>query len=105
MSDPASSVLNGSIVLPSKKGGHADEAGTKRASDFPLPLRSRERALRQRSARCTAGTSLPSVPASGLRLWQWIGFKVPTDLEEHVQRELRYSFQESKRQGYVLIEG
>ncbi len=33
------------------------------------------------------------------------GCKVPTDLQEQVQRELRYSLQESKRQGYVLIEG
>jgi hypothetical protein len=31
------------------------------------------------------------------------GCRVPTDLQEQVQRELRYAFQESKRRGYVLV--
>lgn len=33
------------------------------------------------------------------------GCQVPGYLQEQVQRELRYSFQESKRRGYVLIHG
>ena len=33
------------------------------------------------------------------------GCLVPVDLQERVDRELRESFQESKRRGFVLIEG
>lgn len=33
------------------------------------------------------------------------GCAVPVDLQELVERELRESFQESKRRGFVLIEG
>jgi hypothetical protein len=33
------------------------------------------------------------------------GCAVPVDLRERVERELREAFQESKRRGFVLIEG
>jgi hypothetical protein len=46
----------------------------------------------------------PSQP-QGYGAGNGTGCRVPGDLEEQVQRELRYSFQESKRRGYVLIQG
>lgn len=46
----------------------------------------------------------PSQP-QGYGAGNGTGCRVPPDLEEQVQRELRFSFQESKRRGYVLIQG